>query len=147
MIVCTGPISSGTRLMAGIVRDDWGLDAVHRSMPHWETWWDWRDFPADTRFVIIVRRPDFSVQSAYRSGHGNPGLHGWKHRKHRAEKRELMEWWWKAIGLLAGFPRAWWLSYEALVAEPRQQLENLAGWLGVKPVLKRKIHDANERWR
>lgn len=147
MIICTGPISSGTRMMADILIG-WGLEAEHRSMPQWQDFWKWQDFPADARFVIITRRPDFSVRSAWHSGHGNPSLYGWSGLDHRMDEGELMTWWWKALDILADFPRAWWLSYEAIVANPKQQLSNLAHWLGLEAGQRMPIiFDANEKWR
>ena len=147
MIVVTGPISSGTRLTTRLLQG-WGFDVEHRSMPHWDRFWGWDRFEADTRFVIITRRPDISTRSAHRQGHGNPNLQGWEHLDHRLTEEELMEWWIQAMRRLADFPRAWWMTYEGLTGNPQQQMGNLAHWLGMEemPELSELVYDGNAQW-
>lgn len=148
VIVC-GPISSGTRMLTKIVQS-WGVDAEHRSMPHWDYFWSTMD-PAfiARRYVIITRRPDISIRSAYRQGHGNPALGGvWAKYDHRLTLQELHEWWKSAIGLLAQLQPAYWTSYEAWVADPQIQAALLADWLKIEgPAgLPFTIRDENEKW-
>jgi len=159
-VICTGPISSGTRLLhtitSVILKGYKDTEVVHRSMPQWDDFWDWREVDGD-RFVIIVRRPDFAVRSAWKQGHGDPELVGtdgrmhWAHLGHRMTEEELMGWWGKAMIRLAAIPLAYWVSYEALVENMDRQVENLAMWLG-NPFGYDKaaipaIYDANEQYR
>lgn len=155
-VVCTGPVSSGTRLLSRIVKG-WGVDAVHRSMPQWEDFWSWEEWPLDTRFVIIIRRPDYSTAAALRDGHGRMkhvriGFDDWV-TDGQADKEptpEMLEdWWWKAIDTLASFPprRTRWMFYAALIANPEVQLEALADWLGVPKGEYEPIRDENAKWR
>lgn len=135
----------------------WGVDAEHRSMPQWEKFWTHEDEEAD-RYVVITRRPDISVLSAYEQGHGNPGLppdddgvRRWTHLERRMTVQELGGWWWMAMERLALLPNAHWLSYEALVAHPTQQLMAVAEFLGIEPpvfpmMTPFDIKDGNEKW-
>lgn len=150
MIVCTGPISSGTRLLTKIV-SAWGFEAEHRSMPQWDRFW--RGSPLE-RYIVIVRRADISVRSAYAQGHGDPELIGtdggryWAHLDHRMTHEELDAWWWKAMDRLAWLPDAYWLSYEALVTAPKVQLTALAVHLESETAeIPFEIYDGNEKWR
>ena len=131
------------------VMKGWGLESEHRSMPQWTTFWSWKEWPDDTRFIIIVRRPDISVRSAYAAHHGDPHFKAFRHLiDHRMDEKELDGWWWHAMEVLADFPRAWWMSYEALVKNPERQLLNLVDWLGIeKPSQIPVIFDGNEKWR
>jgi hypothetical protein len=133
VIVACGPESSGTRLLTEIIRDYLGLEVTHRSMPHGEEWWDWTTFE-DARFVVIVRRPISTARSAVAAGHVKNMV------EHRRE-------WATAISALSGISGAYWISYEALVANPVMQTNNLARWLGVTPVgVLPHIYDANKKW-
>lgn len=135
-------------MLTKVVRS-WGLKAVHRSMPHWDRFWtpDDLDFPVD-KFVIIVRRPDFSVKSAYQQGHGDPRLKGWGHLGHRMTEEELEQWWWQAIDHLAALPNAHWVFYAALVSNPEVQLRALAKALGSEThETSVQIRNENEKWR
>lgn len=138
-VVCCGPESSGTRILAEIVRDYVGEEVVHRSVPHGnegtdgDGWWDAADF-ADARFVVIVRRPDVTALSSLAHNHTASV------QQHRAE-------WQRAIGFLATLPAAYWVSYEALVAAPQVQADNIAQWLGVTPTgAMPAVADYNGKW-
>jgi hypothetical protein len=153
LIVATGPISSGTRLLTNIVGklvvDE---PVVHRSMPQWTVFWDYADDPEGTRYVIILRRPDISVRSAHKQGHGDPEKRGWRHLDHRMTQVELNAWWVKAIIRLSHIPNAGWFSYEALIADPFVQVGSIAHWLGVPcppDILSRipRIEDRNAKYR
>lgn len=148
MIICTGPISSGTRMLASIVKS-WGIDSAHLSMPQWDTFWTPGDLDVvPDKYVIIVRRPDISVMSAFAQGHGNPALGGhWKDYDHRMSPAELDDWWWRAMEALAKLSPALWVSYEALVAEPFVQLRMIADFVGSEncnPPF--TIKDGNKKW-
>jgi hypothetical protein len=128
VVVC-GPESSGTTIMARVVRDYIVVPVVHRSMPHLHDWWDWRDYPG--RYVIIVRRADLTVRSQEARQMPHAGAESW----HRA------------MAMLAQIPDAYWVSYEALVAAPQRQADNVARWLGVTPQgVMPQIVDANAKW-
>jgi hypothetical protein len=152
VIVCTGPISSGTRVLTEIVRALCPQDDVkHHSMPHWDTFWDEHRFPYDTRYVVITRRFDITIESAYSQGHGNPEVAAWAHMDHRLTKDELRSWWDTAMRNLAGLPDAYWMSYEALVANTEQQCRNLADWLKVPDRVWvdadiPEVYDGNDKW-
>jgi len=146
LLVCTGPISSGTRLLYNIVNGNFHIKAEHRSMPQWDDFWSWSDDPPGSKYIVITRRPDISVRSALKQGHGDPKLRGWEKRTHKADPDELAEWWWRAIRILATIPGAYWMSYEALVASPVTQVDNLAAWLGVAEVTYPTIYDGNAKW-
>ena len=152
LIVCTGPISSGTRLLTRVVTALCPDDEVkHRSMPHWDRFWSvGEEFPGrQPVFLIITRRADYSIKSAYREGHGNPEVAGWEHYQRRLTKRDLEEWWWKAMGYLSLLPNSFWLSYEAMVTGYTAQTKNIAHWLGVEWRWENlpDIYDGNEKWR
>jgi hypothetical protein len=152
VIVCTGPVSSGTRVLTDIVKALCPEDEVlHHSMPHWDKFWDEHDFPIGTRYVVITRRHDFTIESAYRQGHGNPAQIGWSHLDHRMTKADLSQWWDTAMHNLSGLPNAYWMSYEALIANTEQQCRNLADWLAVPDRVwvdasLPEVYDGNEKW-
>ena len=118
-IICCGPASSGTRYLAKLVRESLGQEgAYHQAMPHdGSKWWTHNDFPG-ARFVVIQRRPDVTQLSVI--GHGHT-------ESYESARRD----WEIAIYRLAAIPGAYWLTYEALMADPLTQLDNLAAWLGV----------------
>jgi hypothetical protein len=119
-VICCGPGSSGTRFLAKVVYENLGGDAYHQSMPHGDRWWTHKDFPG-ARFVIIQRRPDVTQLSVISHGYTE-------------DYTVAREHWDRAIGILASIPDAYWISYEALMADTKVQIDNLAKWLGL-PVL------------
>jgi hypothetical protein len=131
-VVCCGPESSGTRLLSKIVSENLGLVSYHQSMPHAGRWWTAQDFPG-ARFVVIVRRPDFTQRSAVIRGLVR-------------DQDEAREHWEEAMIRLASIPNAYWISYEALVAHPSMQIDNLARWLGVKANGYPEVYDGNSKW-
>lgn len=141
--------------MLTAIVDNLGVGKVeHRSMPHWDDFWSHGELPWEVaKYFIITRRPDISVCSAYAQGHGDPdllnpdGTYHWGHLDHRLTTHELMDWWWKAMEHLARLPDAHWFSYEAIVADPEQQIRNIASILNVPYVPPPfKIGDANAKW-
>jgi hypothetical protein len=150
VIVCCGPISSGTRMLTKLVTKLCPNEqVVHHSMPQWIEFWDRSKFPEGTRYVVILRRPDISVRSAKHLGHGNIRKEAFKPLGHDLSEQELNQWWWQAIDKLAGLPDAYWMSYEALLADKHTQVRNLARWLGVTPPKNPPIDitDQDEKWR
>jgi hypothetical protein len=144
MIICAGFVNSGTRLLHKIVRYDLGLRAVHRSYPHWEKLWDWRDYPDDITWVAIHRRPDVAIPAAHKAGH--PGVRKNIRRDPPATIEEITYWyqrWWK---MAADMP-AIWICYRDLVARPQQVVGHLARILGCEGDYElRQIRDENAKW-
>lgn len=124
-----------------------GLEAMHLSYPHWEELWDWRSYPNDIKWVIINRRPDIAVRAAFESGH--PGVRPPPpniRRNPQASIGELKGWYEASIRMFATIPGAYWMSYEALVADPDTQIGNLARWLHIGSWKTRQIRDENAKW-
>jgi hypothetical protein len=137
-VVATGPVSSGTRWLYYLI-EHWGIDVVHWSQPQWQTFWSHDEWPDDTKFVIILRRPDASTASAFKHGHGQAlrertGFDTWQNTGERAKTSvELMEeWWQEAMRLFADFPpeRTLWVSYEALQFNTENQAKAIADFVG-----------------
>jgi hypothetical protein len=146
MIVCCGFVNSGTRLLHKIVQQDLGVqNAIHRSYPHWDDLWSWRNFPTGTKFIIIWRRPDVAIPGAVAAMH--PGLKEGIRRDPPADREEVLGWYLEWLKVAASIPDAYWLTYEALVADPQTQIDNLARWLGVARIrVTRQIRDENRKW-
>lgn len=133
MIIATGPESSGTRILAQLIRDYLQTDVTHLSMPNAGEWWDWADYPG-ARFVVIQRRPDVTTQSALA-------------RQMAPSAEDHRQDWQRAIGLLASIPDAYWVTYEALLAAPQTQADNVAHWLGMVPSGELPaVVDENAKW-
>jgi hypothetical protein len=110
-----------------------GLEATHHSQPNGGEWWDWTKFEG-ARFVVIQRRPDATTSSALA-------------REMAPDRQAHAVDWAAAMKLLAAIPDAYWMSYEALLAQPLVQAQNLAGWLGVTPTgVMPEITDENAKW-
>lgn len=144
MIVCAGFVNSGTRLLHAIVKDDFGLESIHRSYPHWEELWDWRTLPDHYQWVIVHRRPDVAIRAAHKAGH--PGVSEGVRRDPPASIAELTDWYEQAMRMFASIPGAHWVVYEALVAAPETQLETLARRLHAPRYAVRQIRDENRKW-
>lgn len=162
-IVTCGPVASGTRMIWYLVKhwvqkDGDPRDVVHWSQPQWQTFWTWDEWPDDTQFVIIIRRPDASTLSAYAGGHGlniqeRTGFNEWRARaplpREAVTHQDMLDWWDKAIALFANFPpeRTYWVSYEAMMANPANQCRGISDFLGLEsfdspfPMI-----DANPKW-
>ena len=134
-IVCCGPEGSGTRaLRVNIGRLCEPEHQVrHLSMPFGDEWWSEHDVVGE-RAIIIVRRPDTTAQCAF-------------HQGCTGSIPEAAEEWPRAIAALARIPDAYWLSYEAMVGDARQQLINVMRWLGVPFREERLIEDTYWPWR
>jgi hypothetical protein len=150
MIVCTGPIGSGTRLLYSIVRFDLGLglEAIHSSLPSGPNgmpyptdepyaWWTHDDFPVGARFVVITRRPDALVRAV---------MHRTDIPAIPKDVEVIGSMYRQAIDILAKIPNAYWVDYQALVSDPWQQVENLGVWLGCGGALRGIIRDENAKW-
>jgi hypothetical protein len=144
IIVC-GFVSSGTRLLHRIIHDDFGLKAVHRSYPHWEKFWDWKEYPRDIQWVIIDRRTDVAIQSAMK--HKHPGVRKGIYRDPPAKYEEILGWHKRWLEMSASIPDAYRLSYEALVADSSAETARLATHFGVTGWYKqRQVRDENAKW-
>lgn len=101
-------------------------------------WWDWRDWGPDASFVVIVRNPEFVVRSVM-ARTDIPYV--------PKDPLLIMEMYRKAIETLSDIPRAYWMSYEALVADQEDELGRLAAWLDVPLREHRKVVDGNAKHR
>lgn len=122
-VLCTGPESSGTRLLTRLV-GDLGVESIHRSVPHAKKWIDW---PVVDKIIIIVRDPFITELSAEEAGHPSywDGIdstfpyritHAW----------ELM------VDKVAQTGVPWIpLTYEGLLARPQWTLDHVADFLAV----------------
>ena len=144
-IVACGFVSSGTRLLYRIIHDDFGMFDIHRSYPHWEDLWDWRDFPEGTKFVAIHRRPDVAIPAARAAKH--PGVRENVLRDPPADDMELMDWYKRFMEMMSDQPDVYWVDYEKLVAEPLKVTGQLAEHLAYKgDYVYRQIRDENAKW-
>lgn len=145
MIVCAGFVSSGTRLLHTIVDYHMGIPSLHRSYPHWDRFWNWKDFPPDTQWILIQRDPEIAFKSAVKAGH--PGLPDTTLL--HAPEEEIRDWWIDWRQMIIDVPNPYWISYGELVHEPEVQIDRLASYLGVETPLESYpvITDANEKWR
>lgn len=143
-IVACGFVNSGTRLLYRIIHDDFGMFAIHRSYPHWEDLWDWRDFPVGTQFVIIDRRADVCIPAAQAAKH--PGVRENVMRDPPADTEEIVGWY-KRWKMMSAEMHAYHVSFEELVADPLKVTGQLADHLAYKGGYKyRQIRDENAKW-
>jgi len=119
-IVVCGPEGSGTRALAVNVHrlcEPAGLTVRHLSLPLGEWWWTAEDVKGEIP-IVITRRPDCQSFSAWRQGCTY------------TQEQAISEWP-QAIATLASIPGAYWVLYEALVADAQLQLTNIAAHIGV----------------
>lgn len=129
LVLCTGPESSGTRLLSRIVAT--GTAVVHRSIPHGQTWWtldDWRG-----PIVAIVREEFATCESALAAGHA-------------ATLDEAVERRQKAIQILQAREDVIWVQYERLVADPVGVTAEIGRALGVELTVPEPITDENRKY-
>lgn len=121
-VLCTGPESSGTRLLTRLV-GSLGVDAIHRSVPHAMDWWN---APSDIdRFIVVVRDPFVTEVSAKEAGHPSYWSGIDSTFPYRVTKA-----WETIIDNVRGKP---WIpiTYEGLLLRPQKTLDNIADWMGV----------------
>lgn len=128
-VLCTGPESSGTKLLTRIVQT--GADGEHRSMPHDNEWWDPKQVPHDCA-VVIVRDGRWTAESAWDMPHCG-SVDEALFRREMALRRlgELQ------VPVL-------WVGYEGLVAAPHAQVQVIGAWLGASLDVPEIVYDANE---
>lgn len=128
-VLCTGPESSGTRLLTRIVSS--GAYAMHRSLPHAGEWWVgcWTDYDA---VVAIVRDEEATIASAVAALHASS-----PERARRNRDRALRE--------LATLDPIW-VQYEDLVRQPAKTVKRLSTCLGVRLTHSEEIRDENAKW-
>ena len=141
VVVC-GPEGSGTRILHKTVQEFLGItEAIHLSVPNGGEWWHWEEVSnKGGLFIVITRRPDVTALS----------LVG-RHPMSVTSYQEARSNWETAIRMLAMLPRAYWITYEAFLADPERQARNIAAWLkshkisitlGTMP----EIIDNNAKW-
>lgn len=131
MIVCTGPESSGTRLLERIVATS-GVACGHRSMPHAN---DWNlGLTSLDEVVVITRERMATARSAVATGHA-PSL------ERALMRRDL------ALGLIteqvlqAGVASLW-IDYDALTLRPEVVVEELADFIGARVTIPEAVRRA-----
>lgn len=126
-VVCTGPESSGTRVLTRTV-NLLDVEAIHRSIPHAERWWD---MPSQVdAFIFISRDPFITEMSGLEANHINHC--GWKGIDREYPYRLTNAWREFANNVIV--PREKWipLTFEGFVARPQWTLDHIAEWLGVE---------------
>lgn len=95
----------------------YGIEVRHFSLPLGDWWWGPEDVEGEVP-VIITRRPDYQNIAA------------WK-QQCTGSVRQSAEEWPRAIDILARIPDAYWVLYEAMVANAAFQFQNLCRHLGI----------------
>lgn len=119
-IVVCGPEASGTRALAVNIHrlcQPHGKVVRHLSLPLGEEWWTAADVVGE-QVVVITRRPDYQATSAFKQGC-------------TVSREEAAAEWPRAIATLALIPGAYWVLYEAMVADPVSQVQNICAHLDV----------------
>ena len=135
-VLCTGPESSGTRLLTRLV-EGLGVEAIHRSIPHSCKWWD---VPSDIdRVIYIVRDPWITEISAKEIGHPENGC--WTGKDKEYPFRLIKAWEVFAENVVFSYTPWIPVTYEGLMKRPQWTLDNIADWLDVerKPLSERVI--------
>ena len=137
-VLCTGPESSGTRLLARIVATGTGIEAIHRSIPHGI---DWDPFAPHAvgeidRAILIVRSWTATAKSQSERGLVPNEAVGVEHLQ-------------IAIPIffrdLGSHP--WWMvTYQNLIDYPTVVLAELNAFLGAELSLPEDLYDANQKW-
>jgi hypothetical protein len=124
--MCTGPESSGTRMLSRLVRG-LGVKASHRSIPHGMKWWDQPD--GVTHIISVVRDPFMTEASARGAEHYKywEGVDAeFPHRILKAQR--VLAW------NAEPFGDKWLpLTYDGLLIRPQWTMDRVAEWLGVEP--------------
>lgn len=144
MIITCGFVSSGTRLLHAIVQTDMGLEAEHRSYPHWDQFWTPDEFPPDTTWIVIKRKPKYALQSALAAGH--PGLPDGS--RLFASQQTIKSWYADWLEVSKTLPDPYWVVYEELIRSPVKTIDDLAAYLHVSTPLRsyRQIRDENSKY-
>lgn len=125
-VLCTGPESSGTRLLTRLV-SNLGVEAIHRSIPHGKEWWAIKPEDYD-RAIFICRDPFMTEISATEAGHPQH----WEGRLSRYPDRLINAW--SAFTIHIVWSGKQWLplTYEGLLDRPQFVMDGVAQWLGVE---------------
>ena len=119
-IVVCGPEASGTRALAVNIHrlcKPHGKTVRHLSLPLGKEWWTAADV-AGEMVVVVTRRPDYQSMAAWKQGC-------------TLTRGEAAEEWPRAIATLALIPDAYWVLYEALVADSLAQFGNICAHLDI----------------
>lgn len=146
VVYCAGPACSGTRMLYDMV-GKLGLTPVHASIPgydfagegienpQWISVPEWVERYGPGKWVVIDRDPAFSGQCALRRGFV----------KTIEEYPEFRQ---KALDILEDVPAmdSYSLPYEVLVADPQNEFDKLADWLGAEHAPVGDIFDGNQKY-
>ena len=143
-VLCCGPQSSGTRLLARILRTS-GAEVTHKTLPDRGIWWGWDEqrqqycypgqtyFPCD-RAVAILRDPDIATASVEREGKPVTSMGAaWDQQEARR--------------LIAAFPdSALVIAYRDLIDHPDEVLERISAYLGLPVSLSEPLVDGDVKY-
>lgn len=136
-VLCTGPESSGTRLLTRIVATGEGIEAIHRSIPHYQSWDLWVPEVGEIDKVVFISRawnPTIQSQVAR-------GLVEYEAQSIAHLQRAHVEFA-KQIG-----DKPWWyVIYHNLIYRPDIVLSDLEEFLGVSVELPEEVYNANFKW-
>lgn len=135
-VLCTGPESSGTRLLTRLV-DNLDVEAFHRSIPHGPDWWN---APEDIDRVIFINRDPWITQiSSEEIGHPDNGF--WSDEDKVFPDRIIKAWKVFAENVILLGVRWMPISFEGLVQRPQWTMDQIANWLNVdgKPIIENVI--------
>jgi len=150
-IICSGFMSSGTKLLTAVVRelvDD--REVWHTSLPSGPAglpeqyrnvdavqWWSDQVFP-ESQFIVIRRHQDVCVRSIM-ARNDLPAV--------PKDPELLYAWYWRAQEDLGRLKYAYRVEYELLVSDTQRTIEGIAAWLGVEyRPMPFDIYDADKKW-
>lgn len=126
-MLCTGPESSGTRLLTRLV-NLLDVEAVHRSIPHGDKWWDIPEYYDAA--IFISRDPWITEISGVEAGHIENC--GWTGHDREYPYRLTNAWKHFAVNVILTDKKWIPITFEGLVSRPQWTLDNIADWLGVQ---------------
>lgn len=128
-VLCTGPESSGTRLLTRIVST--GAYAMHRSLPHGDDWWVGHLTGFDA-VVAIYRNEQATIASAVARSHVLTGGQAADRRRRALQELETLD--------------PVWVRYEDIVSNVKWFTELLGQRLGVTLTFWDDVYDGNAKW-
>jgi hypothetical protein len=135
-VLCCGPESSGTRLLSRIVNTGDGIEAIHRSIPHWYSW-DLSEVGEIDRAVLMVRSWTPTIRSQVSRGLVPSDCVAIDHLRRAF------------VTFATTIDVPWWLVvYHNLIDHPDVVLGELSEFLGTAIRLPEdeELYDANRKW-